>query len=85
MPGVMTMPDELDHETRLKYRAAISNLPWLQRKVFELSRTEDLSYAEIGVLMGLSPQYIERQFAKALYKIAKQIDGETLSWWERLF
>jgi len=79
------MSEHLDEETRRKYRAAIAKLPWLQREVFELSRLEDLSYAEIGVLMGLSPRYIERQFAKALYKIGKQIDGERLSWWERLF
>jgi RNA polymerase sigma factor (sigma-70 family) len=78
------MPDQLSQEAHRRYRAAISNLPWLQRKVFELTRFEDLSYAEIGVLMGLSPRYIERQFAKALYKIGKQIDGENLSWWERL-
>jgi len=79
------MSDQLDPETARKYQAAISKLPWLQRKVFELSRFEELSYAEIGVLVGLSPRYIERQFAKALYKIAKQIDGEKLSWWERWF
>lgn len=79
------MSDHLDEETRSRYRAAIANLPWLQRQVFELSRFEDLSYAEIGVLLGLSPRYIERQFAKALYKIGKQVDGEKLSWWERLF
>lgn len=79
------MSDRLDQETRRKYLAAISSLPWLQRKVFELSRFEDLSYAEIGALMGLSPRYIEHQFAKALYKIGKQIDGEKLSWWERCF
>lgn len=79
------MTDHLDEATRDKYRAAIANLPWLQRRVFELSRIEDLSYAEIGVLMGLSARYIERQFAKALYKIGKQIDGEKLNWWERLF
>ncbi len=79
------MPNQVDPETAREYRVAISKLPWLQRKVFELSRFDDLSYAEIGALFGLSPQYIERQFAKALYKIAKQLDGEKLSWWERLF
>jgi RNA polymerase sigma-70 factor (ECF subfamily) len=79
------MPDQLSQETRIKYRAAIKNLPWLQREVFELSRFDDLSYAEIAVLLGLSPRYVERQFAKAIYKIGKQVDGEKLSWWERLF
>lgn len=79
------MSDHLDEETRSKYLAAIANLPRLQRRVFELSRIEDLSYAEIGVLLGLSSRYIERQFAKALYKIGKQVDGEKLSLWERLF
>jgi RNA polymerase sigma-70 factor (ECF subfamily) len=79
------MRDHLDYETARRYRTAIAKLPWLQREIFELSRFEDLSYAEIAVLMGLSPRYIERQFAKALYKVGKQIDGEKLSWWERLF
>ena len=79
------MPDQLDPETRRLYLDAIANLPWLQRKVFELSCYERLTYAEIGVLTGLSPRYIERQFAKALYKVGKQVDGGKLSWWDRVF
>ena len=79
------MSDQLDPHTRQLYLDAISNLPWLQRKVFELSCWSNLSYAEIGVLTGLSPRYIERQFAKALYKVGKQVDGGRLTWWERLW
>jgi hypothetical protein len=28
---------------------------------------------------------VERHMARALYKLAKQLDGRKLSWWERRF
>ena len=78
------MSDE-DAEVRRRYQAAFANLPWIQREVFQLHRLEDLSYAEIAWLMRVSERYVERQMAKAIYKLAKQMDGHRLSWWERWF
>jgi RNA polymerase sigma factor (sigma-70 family) len=66
-----------------KYRAAFENLPWVQREVFRLHAVEDYSYAEIAFLLRTNVRTVERQLAKAIYKIAKQMDGDPLSWWER--
>lgn len=76
---------ELDPDMRRKYRAAFDNLPWVQREIFRLHAVEKLSYPEIAWLLGINVRTIERQLAKALYKIGKQIEGEPLRWWERWF
>ena len=79
------MPDHVDPDVRQRFERAFANLPWLQREIFILHRLEGLSYAEIGYLLALSPRYVERQLGRALYKLAKQMDGQSLSWWERWF
>lgn len=76
---------EDDAELRRRYGAAFANLPWIQREIFQLHRLEGLPYAEIAWLMKVSERYVERQMAKAIHKIAKQMDGHPLSWWERRF
>lgn len=76
---------DLDPELRRKYRAAFARLPWVQREVFRLHAVEDYSYEEIAFLLRTNVLTVERQLAKALYKITKQMDGERLSWWERWF
>lgn len=68
-----------------RYRAAFENLPWVQREVFRLHAVEDYSYAEIAFLLRTNVLSVERQMAKAITKIAKQMDGHRLSWWERWF
>lgn len=74
-----------DPELRRRLEAALANLPWIQREVFRLHRLEDLSYAEIAWLLRVSEHCVERQMANAIHKLAKQMDGERLSWWERWF
>jgi RNA polymerase sigma factor (sigma-70 family) len=74
-----------DPELIRRLEAAISNLPRLQRDIFLAHRVHDLDYREIGRRTGLTPKQVERHMAKAIYKIAKQMDGEQLSWWERRF
>jgi RNA polymerase sigma factor (sigma-70 family) len=68
-----------------RYKDAFANLPRIQRKVFRLHRLEGLSYREIAWLMRVSDRYVERQMAKAISKLAKQMDGHPLSWWEHWF
>ena len=75
----------IDSELRRKYGAAFAELPWVQREVFRLHAVEDYSYEEIAFLLRTNVRTVERQMAKALYKIAKQMDGEQLSWRERWF
>jgi RNA polymerase sigma-70 factor (ECF subfamily) len=75
--------NEAETDTLRRLENAVANLPWLQRQVFLARRVDGLSYAEIAYLTGLSERYIERQMAKAIHKLAKQMDGEKLRWWER--
>jgi hypothetical protein len=35
--------------------------------------------------MKVNERYVERQMARAITKLCKQMDGEPLSWWERWF
>jgi len=76
---------EDDVQLRRSYQAAFANLPWIQREVFRLHAVEDYSYAEIAFLLRTNVRTVERQMAKAIYKIAKQMDGYPLNWWERWF
>jgi RNA polymerase sigma-70 factor (ECF subfamily) len=72
-------------EVQRRYRAAFAKLPWVQREVFQLHRLDGLSYAEIAWLLRVRKRFVERQMAKAIYKLSKQMDGHRLHWWERLF
>jgi len=74
---------DADDELQRRYRAAFAKLPWVQREVFRLHAVDDYSYGEIAFLLRTNVRTVERQMAKALYKITKQMDGERLSWWER--
>jgi RNA polymerase sigma factor (sigma-70 family) len=66
-------------------KEAMLNLPRLQREIFTAHRLESLPYEEIGRRTGRSVRHVERHLAKAIYKLAKQMDGRQLSWWERWF
>jgi len=74
-----------DHEARRKIEDALANLPWTQREMFRLHAADRYSYAEIAWLLRTNVRTVERQMARAIYKLAKQMEGRPLSWWERWF
>jgi len=74
-----------DHEARRHLQDALANLPWIQREMFRLHAVDGYSYAEIAFLMRTNVRTVERQMARAIYKLAKQMEGHPLSWWERWF
>jgi len=74
-----------DPEELRRLEQAVRNLPKLQREVFLAHRLDDLSYGKSACLTGLAVPYVEQQMAKAIYKLAKQMDGQPLRWWERWF
>ena len=76
---------DVDPEVRRRYRAAFASLPWLQREIFWLNAVEGHSYEEIAFLLRTNVPTVQRQIAKAIYKIDKQLDGHPLRWWERWF
>jgi len=64
---------------------ALANLPWIQREMFRLHAVDCYSYAEIAFLMRTNVRAVERQMAKAIAKLAKQMEGHPLNWQERWF
>jgi RNA polymerase sigma-70 factor (ECF subfamily) len=52
---------------------AINDLPEQCRIIFQLSRYEDLKYAEIAVQLGLSVKTVETQMSRALKKLRVQL------------
>jgi RNA polymerase sigma factor (sigma-70 family) len=79
------MSDHDDEDLRQRYRRAVAALPTKQREIFLAHLVSDLSYLEIAEARGLTIRQVERQMAKALYKLVKQMEGEPLRWWERWF
>ena len=79
------MSDTPDSDLLRRMEEAMRNIPRQQREIFMAHRLDDMPYGEIARDTGLTVRQVERHMAKALYKLAKQLDGEKLSWWERWF
>lgn len=79
------MTDQVDPELIRRLEAAVADLPSKQREIFLAHRLGAMSYEEIARCTGISLRLVERHMAKAIYKLAKQMDGHALSWWERWF
>lgn len=63
------MSDELEREIAL----AINSLPERCRVIFEMSRFEELKYAEIADKLGISIKTVEAQMSKALSILRKHL------------
>lgn len=72
-----------DAATLARLEAAVARMPRLQREIFLAIRLEDLSYDELAKCTGLTAREVEREFAKALEKLCRQMDVGKLRWWER--
>jgi RNA polymerase sigma-70 factor (ECF subfamily) len=82
-PGVTAQEACFDPETLRRLEMAVARLPRRQRDILLAIRLDDLGYEEIGGRFGLTSRQVERQFARALYKVSRQMAGERLRWWER--
>lgn len=60
-------------ELEQQLRKAINDLPEQCRTVFQLSRFEELKYAEIASQLGLSIKTVETQMSRALKKLRIQL------------
>ena len=79
------MSDKADPALIRRLEAAITNMPKRQRDIFLAHRVHGMSYAKIADRTGLTVRQVERNMARAIYKLAKQMDGRQLTWWERRF
>lgn len=56
-----------------KIRACIDNLPMQRKKIFLMSRYEEMTYGEIAEKMGLSKKTIENQMGKVLQYLRTEL------------
>ena len=82
----MDQPLDPQQQKLLKRMEAIMlRLPRTTREIFLAHRLDDMPYEEIARRTGLSVRQVERHMAKAIYKIARDLDEEPCSWWRRWF
>jgi RNA polymerase sigma factor (sigma-70 family) len=78
--GLKTEPDASEIA---RIEDAVRRLPRLQREIFLAVRLDDLSYAEIAERTGLSVARVERQFARSMYNLMRNLDDPCRRWWRR--
>lgn len=66
-------------ELEFRIREAIDHLPVERRKIFIMSRYENLTYGQIAVKLGLSIKTIENQMGKALKSLREEL-SDYLPW-----
>jgi RNA polymerase sigma-70 factor (ECF subfamily) len=76
-------PKHFDADDVRRLKEAVKALPARQCAIFLAHCVDDLSYAEIASRTGISVRKVERHLAKAIYELGRQMDGHSLSWWER--
>ena len=69
-------PTAIDPE---RFESALRRLPFLQREALLLKARDGLSYAEIGVVLGLSPEAAEARVVRALIKLDVRLQERP--WW----
>ena len=67
------IPELPDEELRAALEAAIATLSPRRREVFLLRVVHDLSYKEIGAVMGTSPQTVANQLSHALADLRSKL------------
>lgn len=74
--------DEIDYnETSRKLAQALTQLPEMRRKVFELSRLEGMSYKDIAEHLSISVKTVEKHISKALQQLRPLLYGILLIGW----
>ena len=62
-----------------RFERALKRLPFLEREALLLKARDGLSYAEIGVVLGLSPEAAEARVVRALIKL--DVRFQERPWW----
>lgn len=79
---VNELDDEIDYnETNRKLYRALTQLPEMRRKVFELSRLEGMSYKDIAERLSISVKTVEKHISKALQQLRPLLYGLLIIGW----
>lgn len=74
-------PDWLfDEEIQRRFREALKAMPEATRRVFEMSRSEGLSYAQIAELLGVSVKTVEYRMSSALRMLRLRFKDMYIFW-----
>ena len=71
--------DEVRAIDSARFERALKRLPFLEREALLLKARDGLSYAEIGVVLGLSPEAAEARVVRALIKLDVRLNERP--WW----
>lgn len=66
----------IDPDLLRRLEAAVARMPRKQREIFLAKRLDDMSYLEISTISGLTEWQVERQMAKALVHLMKNLDPD---------
>jgi RNA polymerase sigma-70 factor (ECF subfamily) len=74
--GMANDPHELmeDREALRAVERALSRMNSRRRRIFMLHRFENLTYAEVGIEVGMSEKGVKKQIAKALFELRQAVD-----------
>lgn len=64
----------IDQHMLRKLEAALASMPRKRRQIFLAKRLDNMTYAEIAGVTGLTERQVERQMAKALALLSKELD-----------
>ena len=62
-----------------RFKCALKRLPFLEREALLLKARDGLSYAEIAVVLGLTPEAAEARVVRALIKLDVRLKERP--WW----
>ena len=62
-----------------RFERALGRLPFLERQALLLKARDGLSYAEIGVVLGFTPEAVEARVVRALIKLDVRLKERP--WW----
>ncbi len=65
----------------IRFERALARLPWLEREALLLRTRDGLSYAEIGAVLGLTPEAAEARVVMALIKLDVRLRRPDQPWW----
>ena len=79
------MPPSADPELLKRLEDAVARLPRLTREVLLDHCVKALPYEQIADRTGLTVREVERHMAKAIYRLATEVDEPKSDWRKRWF
>ena len=80
-PARDAAPEAARHIDPARLERALRRLPFLEREAFVMKTRDRLSYAEIGAVLGMTPEAAEARVVAALIKLDVRLERMARPWW----